>query len=282
MFKKYIWCMYIFFMVAINFSTDAQTFDYLTAIKEAAIADNMIQTVKGKMNLSVLKSNSQTDYATNNSISYIYEHIGNILRIDMKDNINKTKLTISYDGEKTVTYNMAVDEKGLIHPSASISDQQLSQPLVTPFGFGYYLFRNDISDVLRKKSLSCGDLQVKNIKYIKSELIDKYYADKFIGDSSDNKEFAFWLTKELLYRPVKIITSGYEFNIKYTLIDSIYFPEQVIIAQQKTTNNENYSSNNITKIDYIIDGLIINSSINKNEFVIEMPKGMQVDDIRKR
>jgi len=233
-FKKVIVIMLAQFVLTNICDTYAQNYDYASAIKIANIGDNILTTAKGlilytenppdttseffnNLKKEVKKYNSENPgksreirLGDSSVIEYVYDRSGNKIKYTKTNNskdIRVAKIVKSYDGEKTTVLTYQIN-KGLINPEAFVIYSPFADPFFSPFFYGYYLSRNNVSDVLMTKSIKYEGGSVDNIEYIKSEYVNNNMTDVFSGTSSDGSMVTIWLVKNYLYRPVRVLTQS--------------------------------------------------------------------------
>ncbi len=307
MFKLKFILIFVFSLVLYT-QVFAQDFDYDAAIKIAEMGDDLIKTVKGKLiyiENQFDKSSASFKYINDEAeifneensgvsvevktnqvlrvINYLYDRDAGKQRYDMEDKTMDTsivRLIKSYDGEKTtmITYYI---RKGIISPEASISYEPFESPYYTPFYYGYYLYRNDISEMLRTKTLDYGKHAIINIEYDKSETVRNILADVFSGIDNTGIYFKVWLSNKYLYRPVKIFLEsegdwGSDTYIEYIKTsDNIFIPDKVEHNIYVFIDGNKEYMPEVT-IDYVIDETTINVPIDTDEFVEEIHEGLEV------
>lgn len=311
---KYLVCI-LCTMCIICGEVCAEEYDYASAIKIAKIGDDLIQTARGELvfvsadldttsstyatmkaevaELNKANTNSGTSISIRvmgerYSIKYLYAKDGNKVRYDMQNNSTEKSIvqhTKSYDGEKTtvVTYNI---DKGLLDPRAFIMDAPFLDMMQSPFCFGYFVFRNDISEILTTRSVVAPNLMISGITFEKSEKVGELEADKFVGNDDDGTSYALWLSKNLLYRPVKLeinykgVSSMMDIEIRYkSASNNTYLPDFVTGKNYIVSDKGKELTNEFT-LDYILEKTDINVSVDEKDFVVELPEGLIVHSQR--
>jgi len=286
-------------------------YDLDTAIKIAKIGDDLIQTAKGKLiyienapdttsaYFKYMKEEAErynaehsgSSYEINPNqklevINYLYDRDTGKQRYDLEnktESASNVKLIKSYDGEKTTMISYHT-RKGILTPEAAIYYEPFESPYYTPFYYGYYLYRKDISGMLATNTLDYGKQVIKDIEYVKSETVRNIPADIFSGMDKTGVSFTVWLSKEYLYRPVKIVLEnegvwGSETYIVYKKTgDKIYLPDKVEQNIYLFIDGKKEYAQGVI-MDYVLDETTINVSIDPDEFFVEIPEGIEVHEM---
>ena len=72
----------------------------------------------------------------------------------------------------------------------TINSEPFESPFQTPFYYGYFLYRQNISGMLATKTIMYGKQVIKDIEYVKSETVRNIPADVFSGTGETGIHFA--------------------------------------------------------------------------------------------